>query len=374
MSAVGKGEATRVMRRDILYPPVGIAHVVERVSDLARRNHDSADVTGLIVSTSAQPNGPPHLGTASTILSVFAVAAYLRAELGLSASVLFDSIDNAPASTWTHEGVIYALSLLSTPAPTADHANLADHYFESLRRVLDFGSAISEIAWSRRPYTTFQASEAVRRRLLTVVRRQSEFGALLNPRTSRVHVRIPCERCHYVDKHSVWTIFRTDNSGVTIRTHCPRHGWRAQELSLSHPPYLDLNTPLRDVLKCAEFSDWRSQGSLVVMVDGADWGGAWVWEIVMKTLATLGEDLARAPVRLFAPMILDESGAKFSKSLYVGSDAYASLPPWVVDLTVMDDAEFRRRMSSLWRLVQHWVGDPRRFFRDYSLSAVIAAL
>ena len=56
------------------------------------------------------------------------------------------------------------------------------------------------------------------------------------------------------------------------------------------------------------------------MLDGGDWSGIWAQRMHTEGLVRLG--FKEFPIRFFAPVILDWSGAKFSKSLYLKNDAY----------------------------------------------------
>lgn len=71
----------------------------------AHLTHDNAvllravarGVQRLRVTSAAQLNGTPHIGTVVTVLSVFAPAAHAAGVLGLPATVILDALDNAPA-------------------------------------------------------------------------------------------------------------------------------------------------------------------------------------------------------------------------------------------------------------------------------------
>lgn len=355
--------------RPMLYPPVGIAHVASSLLDFTNGDPGMVEVDRIVIGSAAQPNSAPHLGTVTTTFCAFAIGRLAAQRHGVATSVLFDTLDNAPAPEVARDGTHFQRSLDSTPAPDSS-GSMADYNFTSYQRVLDWAQEVSGVPWARRPYSEFQASPAIRRRALDMARDAQRFGRLTNPATGRLHLRVRCPTCRLLEKTTALTSIRTDGASLIIASTCPQHGDYESPLDLQDPAYLDLNTPLRDIAKCGEFIDWRNQGTLVVMVDGGDWGGSWPWEVVMRALAWLGEDLRAAPVRLFAPLLLDESGAKLSKSLYVGSAAYDHLPAWIMDPAAATGDEFDSAMSRLWDLVSNWVESPSRFFRNYSLPAV----
>jgi hypothetical protein len=357
--------------RPMLYPPVGIAHVAESLADFTVGCRGLPPIERIVVGSAAQPNSAPHLGTLTTTFCAFAIGQLLSGRHGVPATVLFDTLDNAPAPDADgNGGNSFHLSLDSVPAPD-ERGTLADYYFRSFERMLDWAQHASGVAWERRSYHAFQASAAIRRRVLAMAGDVERFGRIANPSSGRLHLRIRCPECGLLDKPTASTAIRSNGALLTISSTCPHHGDYESPLDLSRPAFLDLNTPLRDITKCGEFIDWRHNGTLVVMVDGGDWGGSWTWEVVMRALAWLGEDLRAAPHRLFSPVILDESGAKLSKTLYVGSDAYGHLPAWIMDPVATQGDEFAVAMSRLWTTVCEWVLEPARFFRNYSLAAII---
>lgn len=71
------------------------------------------------------------------------------------------------------------------------------------------------------------------------------------------------------------------------------------------------------------------------------------------------------PVRFYAPMVLDWSGAKFSKSLYVQSDAYHYLPKGLTNYQKFLETYGEAGLRKIWKEVQSRVSDPKKLFRDY---------
>lgn len=357
-------------QRPMLYPPVGIAHVATSLVDFTNNYAGLPDIDEILIGSAAQPNSAPHLGTITTALCAFAIGESVATRYRVPVTILFDTLDNAPAPNTDHSGDHFQLSLDSVMAPDGI-TSLADYHFRSFERVLNWARDVSGVPWRRRTYAEFQASPAIRRRVVEMALSAGPYGRITNPAAGRLHIRIRCADCGLLDKATTLTTIRSDDGRLTIASTCPEHGGYESTLDLHHPRYIDLNTPIRDIAKCAEFIDWRTEGTMVVMVDGGDWGGSWPWEVVMRALAWLGEDLRAAPTRLFAPVILDETGAKLSKSLYVGSKAYSHLPVWIMDLAAQPGDEFDSAMARLWGTTREWVGSPSRFFRNYALTAVI---
>ena len=74
------------------------------------------------------------------------------------------------------------------------------------------------------------------------------------------------------------------------------------------------------------------------------------------------------PIRFFAPVILDWSGAKFSKSLYLKNDAYRNINSAFVNYNNFINFYGEKGMLRLWDEVQNWIDDPKKFFRNYSID------
>ena len=64
------------MKREVFYPPIGIAHATNKLSDLILYKYKNQKK--IIINTSAQPNSSPHLGTITTLMTVFALASKIR--------------------------------------------------------------------------------------------------------------------------------------------------------------------------------------------------------------------------------------------------------------------------------------------------------
>jgi hypothetical protein len=97
-----------------------------------------------------------------------------------------------------------------------------------------------------------------------------------------------------------------------------------------------------------------------VSVDGADWGGTCYAHVVAPALATLGIPAAQWPVSVFSPLVLDRSGGKLSKTLYVRyGPAYADLPEAFLNLDILLDQHGDGALDALWTEITRWAAEPR---------------
>ena len=79
---------------EIVYPPVGIAHIIGQIPDLITDR--MATASRVRVACAMQPKAAPHFGTGIVILTAFALARLFQDTFGKPASVLLDMLDNAP--------------------------------------------------------------------------------------------------------------------------------------------------------------------------------------------------------------------------------------------------------------------------------------
>ena len=119
-------------------------------------------------------------------------------------------------------------------------------------------------------------------------------------------------------------------------------------------------------------------------VTGADYSGMYQEQLFFRQLSLLRPLLAPSaraaldtygpPLIVYAPLILDWSGAKLSKSLYVREGAYRYLEDPAVALAGVLGyramvAEGRDRRV-LFRMVEEWVRDPKKLHRPYTVEYI----
>ena len=352
--------------QNVFYPPVGIAHITQDIADLVRPHVNGK--TSIIINTSSQPNSHPHLGTLTTMMTAFAIANHLQASLSIPVRVVFDALENGPGEKKECNGIIYQKNLDSVPSQTAD--SLAMEYLESFRHLFEFLTQVSDIAYDIQLYRQFQALPAFRQNLVHILNRFDEFAPVISPSEKRIRVRFPCPKCQFSDKGSKSVrILESSTEQVQLESRCFEHGAHHITIRQDSEDYVDTNTPLRSALKGAVFAEqMQAENILIVMVDGGDWAGTWASSVFFVGTALLGYTPLQMPIRFYAPVICDWSGAKFSKSLYVKSGSYQYLPEALVNYDIFRTTYGDKGLQKLWKEVQAWVSDPRKFFRNYSMD------
>jgi hypothetical protein len=357
----------------LYFAPVGIAHLTDSVTDLVRHAAEGAQI--LRATSAAQLNGIPHLGTVTTLMSVFAFSAHASRDLGLPAEIVFDALENAAVEHHTIDGLEYtrtAGDLLAEQRPAQLEVQAA------FRRLLDWIARRSGIGYAFRPYAEYQALAPVRECLHRIAADPDRYRRLVAPADGTIRIRPRCPQCHLVEKAAVHLTISSDDHAVHLESVCPHHGRYRETIPVEGTTgWYDANTPVRSVQKGYLLAaEARTLGACSVSIDGADWGGAWHGHVLAPALAELGIPARDWPVSVFAPMILDRSGGKLSKSLYLkyGAD-YADLPAAFTDLRVLLDQHGDAALDAIWAEVCRWAAEPRRWHRSYAvdhLSALVA--
>lgn len=95
-------------------------------------------------------------------------------------------------------------------------------------------------------------------------------------------------------------------------------------------------------------------------VDGADWSGSWHASVLAPALAQLGIPPRDWPVSVFTPLIIDNTGGKLSKTLYVARGTYADLPEAFLNLDILLARHGAQVLDAIWVEVTRWAAEPRR--------------
>jgi hypothetical protein len=346
---------------EIVYPPVGIAHIIGQIPDLIADR--MATASRIRVACAMQPKAAPHFGTGIVILSAFALARLFQDTFGKPATVLLDMLDNAPARTTVIDGVEYSLCL--------SHAidggrSVADTNTEPVQQLAAWASQQARTGFRLRRYNQIQAQPHFRHGLADILSRPAVFAPLFSPSGHRLRVRPVCLRCGLVDK-TARTVQVQQDQGLILEFRCGYHG--SQAVRLDDPAaVIDANTPIRTVLRSLCFSrDRDNQGTETVVLNGGDWAGAWMQRVYFDGLHQLGCCGPSVPFNIFTPQILDDSGAKLSKTIYLARGAYAGIPPAWTSMTAFEDRFGTDGLDMLWDELSGWVQSPEKFFRNYSV-------
>lgn len=351
------------MNREVFYPPIGIAHITNDISDLIKYKLNNQNK--IIINTSAQPNSSPHLGTITTIICSFALAKHLKEILNIETHILFDELENSPAITYEINDNLYYKDLKHTLNENGE--DLATVYMQRFEKILDKISMLSQIDYNIRTYNEFQENYFVRESVIKAFNDKEYFTKLLFPSANDLHIRSICPYC-YLGKKRIKNLAEYHNlESVELIEECPYHGKYNTIIQKNNHSYIDINTQFRDLTKGVSFiEEDKINNTLTIMLDGGDWGGIWAQRIHTEGMIRLGYN--EFPIRLFAPVILDWSGAKFSKSLYLKNDSYKNINQAFINYDNFLKIYGEIGIEKLWDEVFSWVKEPKKFFRDYSVE------
>lgn len=351
------------MNREVFYPPVGIVHITKDISDLIRYKLNNQE--RIIINTSAQPNSSPHLGTITTIMSAFALAKHFKEEFDIPVEVQFDALENSPADTKEINNKLYYTDQKHTYLENG--ISKEESNMKRFKEILKMISDYSNIDYSIRTYYEYQKNKYVREAVIKIFNDKDYFSKLLAPTSNLLHVRGICPECGLGLKKIDNLVEEHDSNHLVLYEECPIHGKYVVNVRADNDDYVDINTQFRDITKGYELvSEDKDNNTLSIMLDGGDWAGIWSQRIHTEGLVRLG--LYEFPIRLYAPVILDWSGAKFSKSLYLASDAYKNINRAFINYDNFIDVYGYEGLEKLWNEVYSWVEEPKKFFRNYSVD------
>lgn len=346
---------------EIVYPPVGIAHITGHIADLVADR--TATAATMRVACAMQPKATPHFGTGVVITTAFALARLFQDHFGKPATVLLDLLDNAPAQTAVIGGIQYTLCL--SHARGAGRS-LAETNTEPVRQLAAWAAQRAGIQYTLRTYSQIQAQPGFRHGLASILSRLEDFEPLFSPSEHRLRIRPVCPHCGLVDK-TARTVQIQHASGLTLAYQCGNH--HRQTARLDDPAaVIDANTPVRTVLRSLCFARDRTEHATeTIVLNGGDWAGAWMQRVYFDGLQQLGCAGTKVPFNIFTPQILDDSGAKLSKTIYLTEGAYADIPPAWTSMQAFQDRFGPRGLDRLWDEISGWTQSPSKFFRNYTV-------
>ncbi|GIJ92098.1 hypothetical protein Asppvi_011073 [Aspergillus pseudoviridinutans] len=202
--------------------------------------------------------------------------------------------------------------------------------------------------------------------LQSLVERYRILGPHMSPETGKLAIRAPCPHkdCGLADKHGINNQYHADGRITFV---CPDHGEHHIDLTSPHElERIEFNTPLRNLIRillCSVDTDtsW-------IMCTGSDYSGFYQEQLTWRLL----EHPENAPVIFYTPLILDWSGAKLSKSLYIRENGYKYLIDAGRQYLLDADSflEIEGGIEALFEEAQDWVDKPYKLFRNYTVDYI----
>ena len=341
----------------VSHNPLGAGSYVFRKNLITHLTQYCNSKPRILLHIGAQPNSSPHMGTLVSFAVAFALAKRIRDDPStLSADIMIslDLVDTAPSEQFTKDGVIYQRS--------QRHTGEMKKYIDDFKHVMQLLHSYSGIPWRIRNQEEFLMSHPdIHTIVEDIVRRRDELAKSLAPETGCLAIRSTCPHaeCGLSDKHGIRNVYNDDDK--TIVFHCPYHGqYIVDTKTSSGVSRLEFNAPLRNLLRAMTFT--RDTDATWIRVTGADYAGYYQEQLLWRHISD--------PLLIFySPLILDWSGAKLSKSLYVEEGAYKYFDTQNLDYLVSYEKfkQHGKDFRIIYDEVTNWVQEPFRLFRSYSV-------
>lgn len=337
------------------YPLGGASYYFGR--SLMKYLDEKCNRSRITVHIGTQPNASPHIGNITNFAVAFALASTLKRDYGREVKVMLVYVDTAPAigKDANIDGVRYQRTLR--------HTGDCEVHNTTFLHVVERFSAFSGVAYECKTQTQWSAQLAFPTIVQKIIKEHDKIGRHISPDTKRLGIRASCPQrgCGLCDKQGINNVYK-ENS---IAFKCPYHG--EYTIDLSDPVQiqkLEFNTPLRNLIRVLCCSQ-DSQTSWI-LVPGADYAGFYQEQLLWRLL----DDSLSAPIILYAPLIVDWSGSKLSKSMYVNEGAYKYLKEsqlaYMVDFQALLNAE--NSFDVIYAEVCSWIESPYKLFRSYSVE------
>lgn len=340
----------------VYHPLGGASYVFEH--DIMNYIFRKTKKNKIIISVGAQPNSSPHFGTLCVFSLAFSLAKMIKEKRDdKEVEVLFEVVDTAPSKTFRVNDIKYQKDLKESDEMT----NSMNEFLE----ILKYFSKKTDINYRVRNQNEFNSQNEIKYILNNIVSKKDEIKYFLDPDKGKLRMRCACPICGLVDKEGVNTVIEND----TIKSVCPKHGEYIVNY-MKESNKVEYNTPLRNLVRAIMYGIINESDSYdyeIIRITGGDYAGFYQEELLYKIAAKLGYNANMLPMILYCPQVLDWSGAKLSKSLYVKEGAYSDLPKYVINYSFFKDNFGTTGLDIIFDETMLWLKEPYRLFRNYSV-------
>lgn len=312
----------------------------------------------IVISIGAQPNSSPHFGTLIVFSTAFSLAKKMKEiKQQLDMRVLFEVVDTAPSETIEINNVKYQRSLKST--------GKINNNFGDYIEILEYFKQNDNINYIIRFQSDFNKQKYIYPIVRRIIECKDEIAPILDPKYNNLRIRVACPICGLADKNSKLTEFK----GEEVYSYCPVHGNFVTNIK-SESDKLEYNTPVRNLVRAIAYgmhNDDELQDYQIMRITGSDYAGFYQEELLYKPAAILGYSVNKLPSILYTPLILDWSGAKLSKSLYVKQGAYSDLPSYLINYDYLKKEKGTESLDIIHKITDDWIENPYLLFRNYSI-------
>lgn len=342
---------------DNVYNPLGGgSYVFEK--DITNFLLNKFNKNKVVISIGAQPNSSPHFGTLIVFSTAFSLAKKMKEiKPNLNVSVLFEVVDTAPSETIEINGIKYQKSLKST--------GKINNNFDDYLEILEFFKQNDNIDYMIRFQSNFNTQKYIYPIIRKIIDNKETLAPILDPKYGNLRIRVACPHCGLADKNSKLTTFYGDK----IYSYCPKHGEFITDIKINSDK-LEYNTPVRNLVRAIAYGMHNEdiyQDYQIMRITGSDYAGFYQEELLYKPSAILGYPVNKLPAILYTPLVLDWSGAKLSKSLYVKQGAYSDLPSYLINYEFLKKEKGIQSLEVIHKITDDWIANPYLLFRNYSI-------
>lgn len=349
--------------KTIRKPPIAMANILKDTKNLFLPLIDKTHPKAAHIHFSFQTNGYPHLGTITSVMIAFRIGEMLH-KLDISPQIEIEVLENAPAITKKINKKSYSLSFSDY---FENEILIMDRYMDSFMQLFEFLSEWSKVKYYLLYYDKFQSDPQVRKKLIFILKNYIDFSNIFSPSDGIIRIRTKCPMCNYLNKDSTTVRIEKSNEALVISSECYEHGRHSIILAENNDDFIDMNTALRNVIKESVFiENAKKEKALNIMVDGVDW--VYIIPLIEQGLGLFNHSIKQLPIRVFAPLIIDETGAKFSKSIHMKSDVYSEISNQIIKNMGRDISSYKNILTALWEETGRWIKNPQLLFRNYSVS------
>lgn len=312
----------------------------------------------IVISIGAQPNSSPHFGTLIVFSTAFSLAKRMKeVNPKLNIKVLFEVVDTAPSETVEINGVKYQRSLKNT--------GKINNNFNDYMEILEYFKEVDNVDYLIRFQSEFNKQLYIYPIVKKLIEKQEDISKLLDPKYKNLRIRVACPYCGLADKNSLTTKFENE----FVYSVCPVHGEYKTDIR-NESDKLEYNTPVRNLVRAIAYgmhNNDENQNYQIMRITGSDYAGFYQEELLYKPAALLGFPVNKLPSILYTPLVLDWSGAKLSKSLYVKEGAYSDLPSYLINYEYLKKSKGIEALDVIHNITDNWIDKPYLLFRNYSI-------
>lgn len=236
---------------------------------------------------------------------------------------------------------------------------------EAYSELLELLRGFTDVDYTIRRQSDFNSQQGISPILRRIVQNKETLGPILDPERGLLRMRVACSDCELTDKKGINNKYHDDR----MESYCPEHGWFETSFDDESSKF-EYNTPLRNLIRGIVYGSDNQNEAVPfewMRVTGSDYAGYYQEQLLYRAASILGTPAEELPAIVYAPLVVDWSGAKLSKSLYVKENAYKDLPQYLINYDKFREKRGEGGVRKMFNEVSSWLEDSFKLFRSYSV-------